>query len=223
MALYFLVEGRQTEARILPEWFTLLLPHHSRTFDPTKAADNEYFLISGNGMPQLVTHGIPNSLADISANPKFNYFIIVVDADDVSVADRDAEIRTKLASCSVPPGTNIHLVIQNICVETWLLGNRKIYRDNPVSAELRRYRKKYDTKEKCPEGLSLLIEESTLAQFHLKVLKLLFVEKNIWYSKVNPGPAKDIAFLQMLIRRLATHSKQLPSFAAFLKTMTAVA
>ena len=72
MNLYFLVEGRQTEARVYPAWLAHLLPHYSRVSSPDAINKNNYFLVSGEGYPRLLGSMLGRSIEDINAVGKYS-------------------------------------------------------------------------------------------------------------------------------------------------------
>ncbi|MEH1836156.1 MAG: hypothetical protein V7L29_29910 [Nostoc sp.] len=74
---------------------------------------------------------------------------------------------------------------QNRCIETWFLGNTKIYSRQPQSEPLLDYTRYYDISVNCPELMGKYDKFNTHAQFHEAYLKELFRAKNINYSKKN--------------------------------------
>ena len=46
-----------------------------------------------------------------------------------------------------------------------------------------------------------LDEEMTYAQFHFEYLRLMFRERNITYSKRNPGDVMTKSYLEQLVKR----------------------
>lgn len=62
MNLYFLVEGRRTEAKVYPKWLSHLLPHFSRVERFNEVDDKNYFLISGEGNPSILDVHLPNAI-----------------------------------------------------------------------------------------------------------------------------------------------------------------
>ncbi len=92
MNLYFLVEGRRTEARLYPRWLSYLLPHFSRVEYPDEASNNTFFLISGEGYPRLLDVQLPHAIQDVNDVGRYDYLIVCLDADEATVAERTAEV-----------------------------------------------------------------------------------------------------------------------------------
>jgi len=99
--------------------------------------------------------------------------------------------------------TELVLIIQNRCLETWFLGNRKIYSSQPQSKSLLDYSRYYDISVNCPELMGNYEKFNTYAQFHEAYLKELFRAKNINYSKKNPGEVLKPYYLEELLTRIS--------------------
>ncbi|MBD2293454.1 hypothetical protein H6G06_08125 [Anabaena sphaerica FACHB-251] len=114
---------------------------------------------------------------------------------------------------------NIELVIiiQNRCLETWFLGNRKIYTRNPHDNPLLEYTRYYDVSIDCPELMGQYQNFNTHAQFHEAYLKELFRAKNINYSKRNPGDVIKLFYLEQLLDRIEYENTHLPTFSKFIE------
>lgn len=217
MNLYFLVEGRRTEMRLYPRWLSQLLPHFTRVDYPDMVTKNSYFLISGDGYPRLLDVALQNAVRDVNAVQNYDYLILCLDADEATVAERAAEVDSHRAELAEPlaDATTFRIIVQNRCVETWLLGNRAILPRQPQDAVLRSYIDFYDVRASDPEGMGVAPGFDLHAEFHLAYLKAVFVERNIHYSKNNPGSAGDESHLQQL--RLRT--QQQPQALRSLQTL----
>ena len=108
------------------------------------------------------------------------------------------------------------LIFQNRCLESWLLGNRKIYSRNPQNKPLLDYTKYYDVSVNCPENMGRYQEFNTHAQFHEAYLRALFEAKNITYSKKRPGDVLKAFYLEQLLTRIQVHPEQLTTFRHFI-------
>ena len=113
--------------------------------------------------------------------------------------------------------TKLLPIIQNKCIETWFLGNRKIYSKQPQSSPLIEYTRHYDVSVNCPELMDNYPRFNTHAQFHEAYLKELFKAKNISYSKNNPGHVAESHYLQRLLERTQGEVGHLPSFQTFIQ------
>ncbi len=217
MKIYFLVEGRRTEPRIYPYWLSYLIPELSKLQRFDENCINGYFIFSGFGYPHLLDEIMPNSIEDINNIGDYDYFVLVIDAEELSVEERIEEVNQFIEKKGLSLGqTKIAIIIQNRCIETWLLGNRKIISSQPEDETLREYLAFYNVKEFDPESLGKHPEFETHAQFHESYLKKVFSEKGQSYSKKLPRHARDEAYLNQLIKRIENEPTHLNSFRNFI-------
>ena len=218
MNLYFLVEGASTERKLYPAWLNHLIPSLTRVYIPADAQVNNYYLVSGGGQPQLLDIRLSNSVDDIVETGRFDYFVIVLDAEDVSVQERKKEVedrvdvfRDKLALCKV------QIIIQNKCIESWALGNRHIFSRNPPTRDLAQHIQFFNVFHNDPE----LMEkpdayDSSVASYHYDYLRALLNAKNIRYTKKYPRDVKKPYYLDYLCERVQNFPLHLQSFQLFL-------
>src|SRR5690606_19740518 len=100
------------------------------------------------------------------------------------------------------------------CIESWMLGNRKIFPKRPTSAKLKGYIEHYDVSAQCPECMSEHDDFLTQAAFHLDYLRLVFKERRQTYSKKSPATTADRYYLEQLIKR-SQEPEHLQTFRAF--------
>ena len=197
MNLYFLVEGRRTEKKVYPKWLGYLLPSLERVDSPKKADENNYFLVSGGGYPNILGEKLEHSLKDVATTRVYDYLVIVLDAEEMTLAAIIEEVNRRVTEATekltrdnvvIPANCEIKVIVQNRCIETWLLGNKTVFRRNPHSTELRGYIEFYDVSENDPERMPKPPNhgEST-ADFHLNYLKLVLRERGLTYTKQRPG------------------------------------
>jgi hypothetical protein len=218
MNIYFLVEGKRTERKVYPAWLAYLLPELQRVQSYDEVNKNNYYLFSGEGYPSIIYDHIPNAIEDIRSIGKYNYFVVCLDAEESSVNDIREEVDSFLQSEKIEMGnTQMILIVQNRCIETWFLGNKKIYSRNPQNQPLLNYTRYYNVETDCPEKMGKYQNFNTHAQFHEAYLKALFEEKRISYSKRNPGAVLQEYYLQELRKRTETQSEHLPSFQYFIE------
>ena len=180
MNLYFLVEGAQSERKVYPAWLAHLLPELQRVNNCDDVNEKNYYLISGEGYPSLIYDFIPRAIAEINSNGKYSYFVVCLDAEENTVAELTTEIYNFLNEQKLKlNNAELVLIFQNRCLESWLLGNRKIYSRNPQNKPLLDYTKYYDVSVNCPETMGRYQEFNTHAQFHGAYLRTLFEAKNI--------------------------------------------
>jgi hypothetical protein len=217
MNLYFLVEGKQSERKVYPAWLAHLLPELQRVESCDDVNEKNYYLISGEGYPSLIYNFIPPSIEEINSNGKYSYFVVCLDAEENTVAELKTEIYDFLTQQKLKlKNAELVLIFQNRCLESWLLGNRKIYSKNPQNQPLLDYTRYYDVSVNCPENMGRYQNFNTHAQFHAAYLRALFEAKNITYSKKRPGDVLKPFYLQQLLTRIKDQPEQLTTFRHFI-------
>ena len=109
------------------------------------------------------------------------------------------------------------IIIQNRCLETWLLGNRKIFNSKqPLQGLLADYVQHYDVYENDPELMGRFNCRNH-ADFHFAYLKSIFKAKGLSYSKKFPGEAQEQYYLNQLKKRIdkTEHLKTFQKFINF--------
>ncbi|WP_293152652.1 MULTISPECIES: hypothetical protein [unclassified Microcoleus] len=216
MNLYFLVEGTQSERKVYPAWLAHLLPELQRVDNCDDVNEKNYYLISGEGYPSLYNF-IPPAIAEINSNGKYSYFVVCLDAEENTVPELATEIDEFLSQQKLKlNNAELVLIFQNRCLESWLLGNRKIYSKNPQDKPLLDYTRYYDVSVNCPENMGSYQEFNTHAQFHGAYLRALFEAKNITYSKKRPGDVLQPFYLEQLLTRIQVQPEQLTTFRQFI-------
>jgi hypothetical protein len=216
MNLYFLVEGTQSERKVYQAWLAHLLPELQRVDNCDDVNEKNYYLISGEGYPSLYNF-IPPAIAEINSNGKYSYFVVCLDAEENTVAELTTEIYDFLTEQKLKlNNAELVLIFQNRCLESWLLGNRKIYSRNPQNKPLLDYTKYYDVSVNCPENMGRYQDFNTHAQFHGAYLRALFEAKNITYSKKRPGDVLKPFYLEQLLARIQVQPEQLTTFRHFI-------
>lgn len=215
MNLYFIVEG-ETERKVYPSWLSYLLPELQRVKNPSQAQTNNYYLISGGGFPSLYQE-VEAAVENINISQKYDYLIISTDADENTVEYMQQEIREYFIENKLDLGnTQLQIVIQNRCIETWFLGNSKIYSRQPQSQRLLDYTRYYDVSKDCPELMGKYNCERH-AEFHGSYLKELFTAKERKYSKTMPGDVQQEYYLKELQSRSAKQANHLATFQDFIE------
>lgn len=217
MNIYFLVEGNSTEKKIYPKWLGYLLPELIRVDYSHQVQNNNYYLISGKGYPRILYDGLENAIDKLQETQNYDYLAICVDADEETVDERMSYIKNFIQEKKLNLGnTKLEIIIQNRCMETWLLGNRRIFdsRQN-LKPPLSDYVKYYDVSQEDPEAMGEYGMRNH-ADFHCKYLQEIFVAKNIEYSKKSPGDARERYYLEQLQKRTEDNSTHLKSFQGFL-------
>lgn len=219
MNIYFLVEGKRTEMKVYPKWLSYLVPalQRSKTFDAV--TQNSYFIFSGYGFPSLLDTHLTNCVIDINSAGNYDYFVICLDADEQSIDARKQEVLDFMAEKNIAlnPNTKFEIIVQNKCLETWFLANPKIFKKNPSSDFLRACVAFYNIKKEDPELMEKLPDfEHSVSMFHSNYLQELLAEKNVSYSKRNPGTVAEEYFLRQLILR-TEKTNHIASFKNFVQ------
>lgn len=215
MNLYFLVEGRRTEKKLYPAWLSYYLPHLQKVEKPEDAVGDSYHIISGNGYPSILkqTHDAIITINDLEV--VYDYLIIAVDSDEVSYEERKKEISAVASPTLLKGSTKLVVIVQNKCIETWLLGNKKLCPRNPACTVLQECLRFYDIREHDPE----LMEkpdtyEGSVALYHDYYLDRVFkarTDGRMVYNKNNPGEAAQKHYWDALTDRYK-QTKHIQSF-----------
>jgi hypothetical protein len=201
MNIYFLVEGKRTEMKVYPKWLTILIPELTRVQWHHQVIDDNYCIFTGDGFPSLLDNHLGNSIEDINKSKKFDYFVICLDSDDDSLEERKQQVLD---------------YIEENKIETWFLGNKRVFKSNPQSEFLNECISFYNVKENDPELMDKPTEfyQST-AMFHSAYLQEILAERRIKYSKKNPQGVTEESFLNELIKR-NDRTNHIPSFKNFI-------
>ncbi|BAU53385.1 hypothetical protein [Mucilaginibacter gotjawali] len=216
MNLYFLVEGRHTERKVYPKWLQVLLPELTQVRTISGVTEKCYYLFSGEGFPSLLNNHLRNSIEEINGTMLFDYLIVCLDADESTVESRTGEVLDFMAkeNLELNPKCKLAIVVQNRCIETWFLGNRKTFKRNPSKQPLISYVNYYDVRSSDPELMPGYSNFLTISQFHHSYLKENLSERNVSYTKKNPGDVGEKHYLSELISRIngTNHLTSLNSF-----------
>lgn len=202
MNIYFLVEGK-TEAQIYPKWLSHLLPELTKVKYYDQVVKNNYYLFKGNGYPHIIDVHLPNAIEDVNAVGRYDYFVMLFDADESTVSERIVEVNQHVLKLENQlTKAQLVLIVQNRCIETWLLGNRKIYKHNPQDPRLVQYTKFYNVLRNDPELMGIYPGFSEHQQFHKAYFKLLCQERHMSYSERHPRDVVQKSYLDQLLARI---------------------
>ncbi|MFN9303257.1 MAG: hypothetical protein ACK6DA_10840 [Candidatus Kapaibacterium sp.] len=217
MNIYFLVEGNETEPQVYPKWLHYLLPSLKRVKEAHQVTYNNYVLISGGGFPALLSTPYENSVKDINEIGSFDYLVIIVDTEKYSTDSRREIIERfiKNKAIQLTNRTELIIILQKRCIETWFLGNREIYSDTPKQKKTKDYCSWYNVKELDPELMHSYDTKLSIGKFHKQYLKQLFKEQNLFYSEKSPNHIIEKHYLDELINR-QEETNHLQSFKTFI-------
>jgi hypothetical protein len=219
MNVYFLVEGRRTEKKIYPKWLSHLVPELTKVDFFEDVKEFNYKLFSGFGFPHLLHKHLRSSVEEVNESGNYDYFVICLDADESSVTDMIDEVNSFMnqEGITLIKKTKLVIIVQNRTIESWLLGNPRIYKRNPTkSTILKELIAFYNVATHDPE-LMLKEEdfEGSIGDYHFLYLREYLLERNISYSKEYPREVTEEYYLNELIKR-NTSTSHLASFKYFL-------
>ena len=167
MNLYIVVEGRRTEKKVYPIWLNHLIPNLTKVNWAFEAVNNHFYLFNGNGFPALLHNHLTNSINEVNEKGNFNYLVLILDVDETTIQERINEVNNFVIENNLHlNNTELVVIPQNRCIETWFLGNRKIFKNNPQNNELSEFIKFYNVKENDPEKMGIYSNYNTHSQFH---------------------------------------------------------
>ncbi|KHG42636.1 MAG: hypothetical protein HEQ20_25180 [Aphanizomenon flos-aquae KM1D3_PB] len=215
MNIYFLVEG-DTEEKVYKAWLKYLLPELTRIGLPHQVDHHNYYLFNAKGQPGIIYRHLPDAIANIQGYSKYNYLVICLDAEEVTIDYKKQEIYKCLKSQNIDLGNiQFHIIVQNRCFDTWCLGNKGIYPLQPEISPLLDYTNYYDVSVNCPEIMGKQ-NFNTHAQFHKDYLKELFKINNLKHYKITNEVIKE-EYLEQLIARVQNETEHLPTFQTFIE------
>lgn len=213
MNAYIIVEGSETELSVYPAWLSILAPQMQRIDDATQVESNNYYLFSAHGIPSIFSH-TANAIADInsinaSSKGMYDFLLVCLDTEGETREYIEKKIQEKIEESQLELNSHTQLLVfeQKVCMETWFLGNRKIFKSNPQGTEFLDYLRYYNVKIDNPEDMVSINEDRfTTAQFHLRYLKRMLEERHIVYNKNDTRVVCTKDYLDELIKRYAETS-----------------
>lgn len=216
MNLYFIVEGRRTEKKVYPVWIKHLIPSLQPVNWAFEAKEHNYYLFNGNGFPSLLHNHLKNAVDEVNEYKIFNYLILVLDVDKSTIKSRIKEVELFLEINNLTLiNTQLVIIPQKRCIESWFLGSQKIYKTNSQNQELIDYSKFYNVKDNDPEEMGIYSGFNTHSQFHAKYCTVFLRERNIRYSKNRPNGVIEKSYLDSLMERV-NKTNHLKSFKIFI-------
>lgn len=208
MNFYIIVEGDQTEMSVYPAWLSILAPAYVRIKNAWDVDENNYYIFSANGIPSIYNH-VTNAILDINGiNSKegshYDYLLVCLDTEEESREYILQQIESELKKKGVTL-QNAELVVfeHKVCMQTWFLGNQKVFKDNPEGLEYRDIIRFFNVGTDNPEEMGNMNPDKfpTTAKFHLRYLKRMLEERQMTYTKTNTKEIQKDDYLQQLIKR----------------------
>lgn len=224
MNFYFLLEYEKSLLKVLPHWLEYMNFGYTRVADIQEVEKNNYILQSGQGVTQLVTKALFDTINTIMANPgKIDILVIILDAEELDAKLREQQVKDRITSYYAETVFNfdIKIFVSNHCFETWLLGYLGLYPDNMLEeqSDFYPYYQYYNIDKFDPEKM-LPPKEScdTIARFHFHYLHELLRYNGIRYSKRNPANVAKEEYFSGIVRRIDTteHLKSFKNFYDFI-------
>jgi hypothetical protein len=215
--LYFLVEGKRSEAIVYPKWLGYLAPKLKRIYNYDAVDRNNYYLVSGGGYPSIYNHLI-NAIEEVNSVRKYDYLLLCLDADESTVEERIRDVNKYLEEKKIKlTGSKFKIVVQNRCIETWFLGNKKVYPRQPKGEIFRQYARFYNVSKEDPELMGLYKGFTSISLFHYEYLKEMLDERKIKYTKKMPRGVTESNYIDRLIERVTgvDHLRSLKDFLDF--------
>ncbi len=250
MRLYIVTEGL-FESYLYPEWLKLLLPEYIniKHLNNIYNYENCYYFVSSRGYVASYdqTGGIPavyntiiNGLKDIYEYKLFDMLIYLGDSENLPYIEpkQCIEQRKNIIYNYIQQHAEKHisdlshlklkLIIQHNCIETWLLGNKKLVKQNISDLYLKKMVNTYNVRNRDPELMTMnyipddkIDSIKTIPQFHKYYLRKLV--SNATNEQINTKNIKksytyfsNAKYLKTLISRYKL-DKHIKSFGYFLK------
>jgi hypothetical protein len=220
--LYFIVEGKSTERKVYPKLLEFFSPNYKKVDTLDDINKNNYYLFSSQGYPSIyddTKYAIKdiNNYNKNNKNNKIIYLILCIDAEEMSKDDKIREINANLSDINLYK-CDLKIIIQNKCIESWFLGNKKIFKRNPQDDELKKFINFYNVYSNDPENMDKIDDfKSSIASFHKLYLKKLLKERNQRYSEKIPYYVIENQYINCLKERINKdhHLKSLKYFIEF--------
>ena len=216
MNFYIIVEGEGTEPILYPSWLEILTPKYSQIYHFKEVKNNNYFLFSGGGIPHIYNH-TANAIKDINKYGGYDFLIVCMDSEELTTDSRKEKLVTHLKDNHIELNSSCELIVivQNVCIETWFLGNQKVFKRNPSGEKFREYSHFYNVEFDDPELMPAYNSFTRKAHFHEAYLREMLKEHNISYRKSKPNSVTEEYYLQELQKRISIMPNQLSSLKHF--------
>ncbi|HDI2995323.1 hypothetical protein [Acinetobacter baumannii] len=204
MNLYLLMEGSCTEPLVYQCWLKHLHPALNFVDNLDNITINNCYCVSSHGYPRILTNALESSIKDIVKVDKFSEFWIILDADDCTVLERKQEVFTKLSELStiIPKYLKIKIIVQKSCIETWGLGNTKVFPTSSTDIDFQKFVSFYNVRDNDPEEMECPSDfDGTIAQYHFFYLRKMLRLKNIRYKKERPNDLDKTYYFDQLRAR----------------------
>lgn len=223
MNLYFVLEGEETEVQLYPQWIKHILPNYTKVDFENQVTSDNFYIFSGGGIPSIYRH-VVNAIKNINDNPIYDKLIVCLDGEEIGINARLLEIESYISNSNVELNEKceLHFVIQNICIETWFLGNQKIVKKIPEGLKLRSFLDHFNITIEDPELMSKMPAYRNRAHFHYSYFREVLKEHNLVYRKSRPTVVMEKSYFKQLSKRV-NETDHIPSFKQLLDLLKSIA
>jgi hypothetical protein len=216
MNLYIVVEGEETEMQLYPKWISYSIPELQKVDTYKQVVKNSYYLFCGQGIPSIYKH-TANAIKDINQFGKYDYLIVCLDCDNLNPEARKKKLTDYLITEGVELNNlcKLEIVVQNACVESWFLGNRKAFKRNPEGLKFKEFVNFFDVSVNDPEAMEKYEGYTQKSHFHEAYLREMLKEHGQRYRKSNPKVVLNEPYYQELQKRVNEESKQMSTLRSF--------
>lgn len=220
MNYYFLLEDEKSFIKILPKWLLYMGFCNERVPDISFVTKNCYILQSGQGVTQLITRVLYQTIDTLIQNPgKINELIVILDSEEYDAGYRETQVSDLINDYIQKNRLNVDfsykVFVCNHCFETWLLGNGALYPQCRPMNDFQKYYDAYNVKLCDPEKMRPPEDvNETTAIYHFHYLHEMCRHNKIRYSKKKPMNLATKEFFGEIVARVNT-TNHLPSFFSF--------
>lgn len=183
------MEDEKSSIKVLPNWLEYMGIKNIRVQDITYLTDNCYVMQSGQGVTQLITRVLFQTIDTIIQNPgKVDELIVILDSEEYDALSRKNQVNSIIEKYIKDKDYHIDFTYKvfvcNHCFETWLLGNRLLFPEERPSGDFQKYYDSYNVKDSDPEMMTVPQNvQETIASYHFHYLHEMCRYNKIRYSK----------------------------------------
>lgn len=214
MNIFVVTEGRG-DKYLYKSWIPYVNPNITYVDCIVNITDNNFSIVHSFGNPYYF-RTIDKAIEDVNDHGNIDRLVISVDSEELSLQDKQSEIRRYLASKSC--SASKFVIIQHFCIETWALGNKRACPVNPNSQALLTFKNLFDVRILDPELLPPYPPRKlNRAQFAEVYLRSMLQDRNMHlsYNKSRPKPLRRLAYFNQ-IRLRYQNTNHIASFNSFL-------
>lgn len=225
MNYYFLLEDEKSLLKVLPHWLEHMGFKCTRVPDITYISENNYILQSGQGVVQLITKVLFETIDTIQISEKrIDKLVVIVDSESLTVSQRKNEVLNKISEKYNIEDLSfeICIIVCNHCFESWLLGKKGLYPEKVDSDSPFYPYFSYYNIETCDPELMQPPSDSNdnIAKYHFHYFHELMLFRKTRYTKKKPGIVTEEDFFNGLCQRIDT-TDHIPSFKYLIEFLKA--